>query len=73
MLLAHVQALKKVINKLVPDIAAALAGIEDGAHIHISGFGNAGNPTDLVHGLIDQGAKDLTVINNNAGLSLIHI
>ena len=67
MLLAHVQALKKVINKLVPDIAAALAGIEDGARIHISGFGNAGNPTDLVHGLIDQGAKDLTVINNNAG------
>ncbi|MEM7407102.1 MAG: 3-oxoacid CoA-transferase subunit A [Pseudomonadota bacterium] len=56
-----------MVDKLVPDIAAALDGIPDGATIAISGFGNAGNPTDLVHGLIDQGAAGLTVINNNAG------
>lgn len=56
-----------MVDKLVPDIAAALDGIPDGATIAISGFGNAGNPTDLVHGLIDQGASALTVINNNAG------
>jgi 3-oxoadipate CoA-transferase alpha subunit len=56
-----------MINKFVSDIPQALAGIEDGARIHISGFGNAGNPTDLIHGLITQGARQLTVINNNAG------
>jgi len=56
-----------MINKIVPDIVAALSGIEDNSRVLISGFGNAGNPTDLVHGLIEQGASDLTVINNNAG------
>jgi 3-oxoadipate CoA-transferase, alpha subunit len=56
-----------MINKIVPSIAHALGGLPDGATIHISGFGNAGNPTDLVHGLIDQGASGLTVVNNNAG------
>lgn len=56
-----------MINKLVPGLSAALEGIPDGATIHISGFGNAGNPTDLVHGLIQQGAGGLTVVNNNAG------
>ena len=56
-----------MINKIVTDLSAALAGIADGSTILISGFGNAGNPTDLVQGLITQGARDLTVVNNNAG------
>ena len=56
-----------MMNKIVPSIADALDGLPDGATIHISGFGNAGNPTDLVHGVIEQGASGLTVVNNNAG------
>jgi len=46
---------------------AALAGVEDGAIVLISGFGEAGSPTELVHALIRQGAKDLTLVSNNAG------
>jgi 3-oxoadipate CoA-transferase alpha subunit len=44
-----------------------LAGIHDGATIMIGGFGNAGMPRELIDGLIDQGATDLTIVNNNAG------
>ncbi|MEU1518359.1 3-oxoacid CoA-transferase subunit A [Streptomyces sp. NPDC005811] len=45
----------------------AVAGIEDGSTVLVSGFGPAGMPFDLVDGLIRQGAKDLTVVSNNAG------
>jgi 3-oxoadipate CoA-transferase alpha subunit len=45
----------------------AVAGIEDGSTILVSGFGNAGMPFDLVDALIRQGARDLTVVANNAG------
>lgn len=55
------------IHKRVPALADAVGGIRDGAVVVISGFGEAGNPTELVHALVDQGAKDLTVVNNNAG------
>ena len=55
------------LDKQVPTIADAVAGVEDGATVLISGFGDAGNPTDLIHALIDQGATDLVVVNNNAG------
>lgn len=48
-------------------LADALQDVPDGATILIGGFGEAGNPTELVHTLIDQGARDLTVVNNNAG------
>jgi 3-oxoadipate CoA-transferase alpha subunit len=48
-------------------LADAVRGVPDGATILIGGFGEAGNPTELVHALIDQGARDLTVVNNNAG------
>src|SRR5690554_5548612 len=48
-------------------IPAALAGIPDGATIMIGGFGSAGQPTELVDGLLAQGAKDLVIVNNNAG------
>lgn len=56
-----------MINKTVPTLAAAVAGIFDGATVMIGGFGRAGQPVELIDALIDQGAKDLTVVNNNAG------
>ncbi len=56
-----------MINKKHADLNDAVAGIEDGSLILIGGFGEVGNPTELVHALIDQGATDLTIVNNNAG------
>jgi 3-oxoadipate CoA-transferase alpha subunit len=56
-----------VVNKIVPGLREALAGIHDGATIMIGGFGNAGMPRELIDGLIDHGATDLTIVNNNAG------
>lgn len=56
-----------MINKQVDSVAAAVADIPDGATVMIGGFGEAGSPIELIHALIDQGAKDLTVINNNTG------
>lgn len=47
--------------------AEAVAGIEDGSTVLISGFGMAGMPVQLIDALIDQGAEDLTVVSNNAG------
>lgn len=45
----------------------AVAGIEDGSTVLVGGFGMAGMPFDLIDGLIQQGAKDLTIVSNNAG------
>ena len=56
-----------MIDKRRPDAIQALVGVPDGATVLIGGFGEAGNPTELVHALIDQGARELTVVNNNAG------
>lgn len=56
-----------MIDKIQPSIAAALADIPDGATVMIGGFGGAGQPAELIDGLIAQGARDLTIINNNAG------
>jgi 3-oxoadipate CoA-transferase, alpha subunit len=56
-----------LINKIAPSVEAALAGIPDGATVLIGGFGTAGIPDELIDGLIAQGARDLTVVNNNAG------
>ena len=56
-----------MINKLCPSVEAALADIPDGATIMIGGFGTAGMPAELIDGLIAQGARELTIINNNAG------
>lgn len=47
--------------------AEAVAGIEDGATVLVSGFGMAGMPVQLIDALIEQGATDLTVVSNNAG------
>jgi len=56
-----------MIDKRLPDIEAALAGIADGATVMIGGFGGAGQPAELIDALIAQGARELTIVNNNAG------
>lgn len=56
-----------MINKIIPSVAQAVADIPDGATVMIGGFGNAGMPSILIDALIDQGARELTIINNNAG------
>ena len=56
-----------MIDKIATSIADALAGIRDGATVLVGGFGTAGIPSELIDGLIEQGARDLTVVNNNAG------
>ncbi len=56
-----------MINKIVQSIAEALEGVKDGATVLMGGFGAVGQPDELIEGLIEQGAKDLTVVANNAG------
>lgn len=56
-----------MIDKIAPSVAAALADTPDGATVLIGGFGTAGIPNELINGLIDQGARELTVVSNNAG------
>ena len=56
-----------MIDKIAASVAEALTGVEDGSTVLIGGFGTAGIPNELIDGLIAQGAKDLTVVNNNAG------
>ena len=56
-----------MINKQCTSVAEAVADIPDGATVMVGGFGASGSPVELLHALIDQGAKDLTVINNNTG------
>ena len=56
-----------MIDKIVATAAEAVAGIVDGATVMIGGFGGAGQPAELIDALIAQGAKDLVIVNNNAG------
>ena len=56
-----------MINKISESVAAALADVRDGATVLIGGFGTSGIPGELIDGLIEHGARDLTVVNNNAG------
>jgi 3-oxoadipate CoA-transferase alpha subunit len=56
-----------MIDKVVQTTVEAVADIFDGATVMISGFGEAGSPVELIHALIDQGARNLTVVSNNAG------
>ena len=57
-----------MINKIVRSMAEAMAGIRDGSVVLLGGFGSIGQPNALIYGLIEQGAKDLTVVANNAGV-----
>ena len=56
-----------MIDKRCPSLAQAVADIPDGATVMIGGFGASGSPIELIHALIDHGAANLTVINNNTG------
>jgi len=56
-----------VINKMYSSIPEAVSDIPDGATVMVGGFGASGSPIELIHALIDQGARGLTVINNNTG------
>jgi 3-oxoadipate CoA-transferase alpha subunit len=56
-----------VIDTIVASPAAALADVPDGATVMIGGFGTAGLPNELIDALIAQGARELTIVNNNAG------
>jgi len=56
-----------MIDKRTASPAEAVADVFDGATVMIGGFGEAGSPIELIHALIDQGATDLTVVNNNTG------
>ena len=56
-----------MIDKTYESLERAVADIHDGATVMIGGFGNAGMPSALIDALIAQGARDLTIVNNNAG------
>ena len=56
-----------MIDKQIASATLAVANVLDGATVMISGFGEAGSPIELIHALIDQGATNPTVINNNTG------
>lgn len=56
-----------MIDKRIATVHHAVADVSDGASIMIGGFGEAGSPIELIHALIDRGARGLTVISNNTG------
>jgi 3-oxoadipate CoA-transferase alpha subunit len=60
-----------MIDKIVQSMAEAMAGIRDGSVVLIGGFGSIGQPNALIEGLIEQGAKDLTVVANNSGVGYV--
>jgi 3-oxoadipate CoA-transferase alpha subunit len=60
-----------MIDKIVHTMAEAMDGIRDGSVVLIGGFGSIGQPNALIDGLIEQGAKDLTVVTNNSGVGRV--
>jgi 3-oxoadipate CoA-transferase alpha subunit len=56
-----------MIDKFVQSMADAMAGVADGATVLVGGFGSVGHPYALIEGLVEQGARDLTIVANNAG------
>jgi 3-oxoadipate CoA-transferase alpha subunit len=56
-----------MVSKVIQSVAEAVSDIKDGAVVMISGFGEAGSPIELIHALVDLGARDLTVVSNNTG------
>ena len=56
-----------MIDKAVADTHCALADVRDGSVVMIGGFGGAGQPRELIDALLEPGARDLVVVNNNAG------
>lgn len=62
-----------MIDKRVATVEEAVAGIRDGATILIGGFGDTGTPFELIHAVLDTGARDLTIVSNNAGNGYVGI
>jgi 3-oxoadipate CoA-transferase alpha subunit len=60
-----------MIDKIVQSMAEAMAGIRDGSVVLVGGFGSIGQPNALIDGLIEHGAKNLTVVSNNPGVGRI--
>jgi 3-oxoadipate CoA-transferase alpha subunit len=58
---------RSMLDKVVFSPEAALADVKDGATVLVGGFGGSGIPNELVDALIAQGARDLVIVNNNAG------
>src|ERR1700744_2571420 len=56
---------RSMLDKTMPSLTDAVSGIRDGATLLIGGFGGSGIPTALLRALLDQGASDLTIVNNN--------
>jgi len=56
-----------MLDKTCATLEEAVAGVQDGATVLIGGFGASGVPTELLCALLDQGARELTIVNNNAG------
>lgn len=56
-----------MIDKRLANAAEALEGLQSGHIVMVGGFGSAGLPTDLIHGVLECGVKDLTIVSNNAG------
>ena len=56
-----------MIDKTYPTCASAVADIVDGATVLVGGIGTAGMPDELIDALIEHGARELTIVNNNAG------
>jgi 3-oxoadipate CoA-transferase alpha subunit len=56
-----------MINKIFDSLSSAVKDVQDGATVMIGGFGTAGMPSELIDALIEQGARELTIVNNNAG------
>lgn len=56
-----------MLNKITESVTDAINSINDGATILIGGFGLAGQPAELIDALIERNAKNLTIVNNNAG------
>ncbi len=56
-----------MINKVIVSLAAAVSDIKDGAVVLCAGFGAVGAPDELIDALVEQGARELTIVSNNAG------
>ena len=56
-----------MLTNQIASVQEGVANIKDGDTVMIGGFGEAGSPIELIHALIDHGATNLTVVNNNTG------
>lgn len=62
-----------MIDKSVPSLQDAVAGVCDGSTVMVGGFGDSGTPLDLIQAVLETGAKDLVIVSNNAGSGVVGI